>query len=703
MTLAPGTRLGHFHIVGAIGAGGMGEVYRATDTKLGRDVALKVLPAPLANDAERLARFQREARAVAALNHPHIVTIHSVDEAPVAGPGEAGVHFLTMELVEGQSLDRAIPEQGLPADQMLEIGGAIAEALAAAHEKGIVHRDLKPANVMVTPEGRVKVLDFGLAKDLRPTDPTDATLTSAGHTAVGVVMGTPAYMSPEQIAGRTVDHRTDIFSLGVILYEMARGHRPFEGASSAELASAILRDTPGPVSEIRTDLPADLTRVIRRCLEKDPRQRVQTARDVVNELRDMRRQSPSTVAGLEPARVPTDVGSGGRQDDGFWVAVVPFKYTGTNADLTALAEGLSDEIVIGLSRFSYLRVVARGSTANAPRYLMEGTLRQAGSRLRLAVQLVDTTTGAHLWAEHYERTFSPEALFELQDDLVARIVSTVADAHGVLPRSMSDTVRSKPAELLTPYEAVLRSFGYFLRVTPEELADAQHALEVALQKAAAYADAWAMLALLHAQDYGQGFDLQPDSAARSVAAARRAVECGPSNHLAHFSLTQALFFQKETQSFRNAAERAAALNPMDGNSIAFLGEMLTYSGDAERGLALATRAKQLNPHHPGWYWYADYFHAYRQRDYNAALDIALKVNLPGHWGAHAALAIACGQVGDHEAAGKALRKLLALRPDFASTARSHFERWWDPEFVDHLLEGLRKAGLDVPPRSDSTR
>jgi TolB-like protein/Flp pilus assembly protein TadD len=690
MTLAPGTRLGHFEIVGPIGAGGMGEVYRATDTTLGRDVALKVLPAQLANDAERLARFQREARTVAALNHPHIVTIHSVGDAE-------GVHFLTMELVEGQSLDRVIPERGLPADQILEIAGAVAEALAAAHEKGIVHRDLKPANVMVTPEGRVKVLDFGLAKDLRPTDPTDATLTSAGHTAAGVVMGTPAYMSPEQVAGRTVDCRTDLFSLGVILYEMARGQRPFEGASSAELASAILRDTPRPLSEIRSDLPADLARVIRRCLEKDPRQRVQTARDVANELRDMGRPFSSTVGGPEPARVSTDAGSGGtRPDGGFWVAVLPFRYAGANADLMALAEGLSDEIVIGLSRFSYLRVVARGSTAIAPRYVMEGNLRQAGTRLRVSVQLVDTATGAHLWAEHYERAFSPEALFELQDDLVSRIVSTVADAHGVLPRSMSDTVRSTPAEQLTPYEAVLRSFGYFQRVTPEELADAQRALEMALQRSPAYADAWAMLALLHAQDYGQGFDLQPDAVARSVAAARRAVECGPSNHLACFSLTQALFFQKEVQRFRNAAERAAALNPMDGNSIAFLGELLTYSGDAERGLALATRAKQLNPHHPGWYWYADYFHAYRQRDYKAALEIALKVNLPSHWGAHAALAMAYGQLGEHEAAGKALRTLLDLRPNFAATVRTHFERWWDPEFVDHLIEGLCKAGLEVP-------
>src|SRR5580704_17888613 len=228
--------LSHYHILAAIGAGGMGEVYRATDTKLGRQVALKVLPAEMARDPQRLMRFRREARAVAALNHPHIVTIFSVEEAE-------GVHFLTMELVEGQPLDRLIPEGGLPAGRIVDIATALAAALAAAHEKGIVHRDLKPANVMVTGDGRVKVLDFGLAKELHPYNPDGATLTAAGTTEMGVVMGTPAYMSPEQVSGRTLDHRTDIFSLGIILYEMASGRRPFQGGSSFELATAILRDT----------------------------------------------------------------------------------------------------------------------------------------------------------------------------------------------------------------------------------------------------------------------------------------------------------------------------------------------------------------------------------------------------------------------------------------------------------------------------
>jgi serine/threonine protein kinase len=233
----------------------------------------------MAQDPDRLARFPREARAVAALNHPHIVTIYSVEEAD-------GTHFLTMELVEGVPLDRMMSADGLPFEQIDGIGQALSDALASAHDKGIVHRDLKPANVMVTNEGRVKVLDFGLAKETNANNPGDATLTSAGHTALGVVMGTPAYMSPEQIAGRPIDSRTDIFSVGVIMYEMASGRRPFEGNSSAELASAILRDTPRSLNEIRSGLPSNILEVIDRCLQKKADDRFPFAKDVSTALCD---------------------------------------------------------------------------------------------------------------------------------------------------------------------------------------------------------------------------------------------------------------------------------------------------------------------------------------------------------------------------------------------------------------------------------
>ncbi len=438
------------------------------------------------------------------------------------------------------------------------------------------------------------------------------------------------------------------------------------------------------------DAPAEFAERVRRLLSGSPAQAARAS---------------------EPAR-PSAQGVSGRADDGFWVAVLPFKYGGTNADIAALAEGLSEEIVTGLSRFSYLRVIARGSTLKyageaadvraagrelGARYVMEGSLRQAGTRLRIAVQLVDATTGAHLWAENYERSFSPEAAFELQDELVPRIVSTVADMNGILPRSMSAALRSRDPGQLSPYEAVLRSFGYFERLTGEDLAAGRSGLESALRKAPASADAWAMLALLCVQDYAQGFNLQSDALTSGLAAAQRAVEAAPSNHLAHFSLAQALFFRKEFPGFVNAAERAVALNPMDGNSIAFLGELLSYAGNHERGAALAARAKQLNPHHPGFYWFADFYNAYRQGDYRGALGAALKLNLPGHLGNHMTLAAAYGQLGEREAAARALRDALKLRPDLASIARSFMGQWWAPEYVERLIDGWRKAGLEIAP------
>jgi serine/threonine protein kinase len=706
MPLTSGTKLGPYEIQSPLGAGGMGEVYRATDTKLGRNVALKVLPAEMAHDPERLARFRREAKALAQLDHPNIVTIHSVEESD-------GVHFLTMQLVEGLPLDRLICESGLPVEQIIEIAEALAGALAAAHEKGIVHRDLKPANVMVSNEGRVKVLDFGLAKDVRAASLGDATLTSDSRTQVGVVMGTPAYMSPEQTSGRPLDHRTDIFSLGVLLHEMATGRRPFEGTSPADLISAILRDTPPSVTDVRPELPTDLARIIRRCLEKDPRHRLQTARDVSNEFRDLARASarsaPASTSSARAGVVAESVGA--RADEGFWVAVLPFKYTVNNEDLKGLAEGLSEEIVTGLSRFSYLRVIARGSTAKyfsesadvraigkelGARYVMEGSIRQAGSKLRLAVQLADTVSGVHLWAETYERTFAPESVFDVQDDLVPRIVSTVADQNGVLPRSMSETLRSRNEESLTPHEALLRSFSFLERISPTEHATARRILERAVERDPNQADAWAMLAILYDTEFADEFNPRPDPLERAIAAAQRAVDLAPTHALGYYALAFTYFFRKEMASFRAAAERALALNPMDGSVMGILGICVHHAGDRERGAQMAAAAMQLNPHHPPVLHSPAFIDAYSQAKYAEALDVAARMDMPGFFHAVALRAAALGQLGRHAAAQLAVQELLTLRPDFANSVRRDYEKWWDSKTIDHLIEGLRKAGLEIP-------
>jgi serine/threonine protein kinase/tetratricopeptide (TPR) repeat protein len=705
MPLASGTRLAVYEIQAPIGAGGMGEVYRATDTKLGRGVAVKILPTEMAQDPDRLARFHREARAVATLNHPNVVTLYSVEECD-------GVHFLTMELIEGQPLDRMISASGLPVERIVEIAGAVAEGLAAAHEKGIVHRDLKPANVMVTAEGRVKVLDFGLAKDVSPETSNDATMTAAGQTQAGIVMGTPAYMSPEQVSGRVLDCRTDIFSLGVMLHEMATGRRPFEGTSSAELVSSILRDHPPLVTDVRSDLPRDLARIIRRCLEKDPRHRLQTARDVSNELRDLARlashTAPTPSSTLRSAAAP-DSGAA-RAEEGFWVAVLPFKYSGGTSDLTALGEGLTEDIVTGLSRFSYLKVIARSSTVRyareavdvrtaanelGARYVMEGSLRQSGSKIRIAAQLVDASSGADLWAETYDRAFRPDAVFELLDDVVPRIVSTAADTQGILPHSMTEALRNRDPNGLSPYEAVLRSFAHFQRLNAPEHAAARAALERAVQQPPDRGDCWAMLSMLYREEYTHGFNLQPDPIGRALAAARRSVDAAPANHLAYHALASALFFRRELGAFRAAAERALALNSMDGFTAAYLGFQIAYAGDWERGCALAERATRLNPHHPGWYWFPMFFNAYRQRDYQGALDAVLKVNMPAFWRTQFALATAYAQLGERDAASNAVRELLTIRPDFPVVARNELRKWWDAEFIEHLVDGLRKAGLEI--------
>ena len=682
----------------------MGEVYRATDTRLGRDVALKVLPTDVAHDPERLARFQREARAIAALNHPNVVTLYSVEEAE-------GVHFLTMELIEGQPLDRIIAANGLPVDKIMEIAVALVEALAAAHEKGIVHRDLKPGNVMVTREGRVKVLDFGLAKDVSAESSDSATLTSAGRTQAGVVMGTPAYMSPEQVSGRTLDHRTDIFSLGVLLHEMATGRRPFAGSSSAELVSSILRDEPPSITELRADLPLDLARVIRRCLEKDPRHRLQTARDVSNEFRDMTRHSsrPIAVSSQTAKSIPAPDSGASRADEGFWVAVMPFKYTGSNSDLSALAEGLTDDVITNMSKFSYLRVIARSSTARyareivdirtaakelGARYVMEGSIRQAGPKIRILVQLVDASSGAGLWAETYDRAFTPDAMLDLLDDVVPRIVATVGDTQGILPHSMTDALRNRDPESLTPYEAVLRSFGYHQLVSESEHLAGIKALEHAVKQAPERADCWAMLSWLYRGEYTHNFNPRPDPLERALAAARRAIDADPSNQIAHAALASILFCRRDFTAFRTAAKRAIALNRMEGYATAYLGLQLAFSGDWEQGCALAEKATQLNPNHPGWYWFPLAYNAYRQGDCERALEYALKVNLPGLWTAQLSLVVIYSRLGQMEQARAALRGLLAVKPNFAKTVREELEKWWLPDMIEQMLIDLRNAGLE---------
>jgi len=300
MGLTSGTRLGSYEIVSPLGAGGMGEVYRAKDTRLNRDVAIKVLVGGVAHDPERRERFEREAQAIAALNHPSIVTIFGVETS-----GDTA--FLAMELVEGKPLAEVIPREGVPLSQLLRIAIPVADAVAAAHQKGITHRDLKPANIMIgsgEQEGRVKVLDFGLAKLTGTSMGGGATtlMPTARATGEGRILGTVAYMSPEQAESKTIDARSDLFSLGVILYEMATGGRPFTGDTSMSIISAIVKDTPKSLTEVNPALPRDLARIVRRALAKDPEKRYQTAKDLRNDLEELKASLDSGELTTESVR-----------------------------------------------------------------------------------------------------------------------------------------------------------------------------------------------------------------------------------------------------------------------------------------------------------------------------------------------------------------------------------------------------------------
>jgi Tol biopolymer transport system component/predicted Ser/Thr protein kinase len=308
-----GKTLNHYRVLEKLGSGGMGEVFLAEDTRLNRKVALKILPALMASDPERQERFEREAQAIAALNHPNIVTIHSVEEAE-------GLHFIIMELIQGRNLSQLIPPNGLPLSRFFDLAIPMADAISAAHKRGITHRDLKPDNIMLSDDGRVKVLDFGLVKlkEEGTSGPMATSLPTADLTAEGRIMGTAAYMSPEQAEGRPVDHRSDIFSLGVVLYLMATGTKPFQGETRMSVLSAILRDTPGSVTDLNPSLPRHLGRIIRRCLAKNPEERYQTSQDLKNELVELRKEVDSGMGEAPATTAVAAAAQPGRKRGAIW-------------------------------------------------------------------------------------------------------------------------------------------------------------------------------------------------------------------------------------------------------------------------------------------------------------------------------------------------------------------------------------------------
>ena len=462
----------------------MGEVYLAEDSKLKRKVALKVLPPGMAGDPDRLSRFQREAETIASLSHPNIVTIFSVEETE-------GVHFLTMERVVGRSIDELLPEGGFALDRFLALAIPIADAMASAHEQGIIHRDLKPANVMVTEDGeRVKVLDFGLAKLTSSRGAADdlGELPTLTQTREGMVMGTPHYMSPEQAKGEVVDHRSDIFSFGVMLFEMATGEKPFEGTSAIELLSAVLRDQPPPLTTTHPELPDSLDSLVQRCLEKNPDRRYQTAREVLNDLRGMPTESES---GRGPFTGRAFATARRASDETKSIVVLPFANLSPDPDTEYFSDGLTDEIITDLSQVQALRVISRSSAMRlkgderglaaigrelACRYVLEGSVRRAANSLRITARLVDAPDDVQLWADKYGGTL--DDVFDIQE----RVSRSIVDALEIrLTPQEAAQLAERPIDDVRAQESYLRARSEIWSFMPGALDRAVSHLEAALR------------------------------------------------------------------------------------------------------------------------------------------------------------------------------------------------------------------------------
>jgi len=659
----------------------MGEVYRATDTKLGRDVALKVFPAELASSPERLDRFRREAKALAALDHPGIVGVYSVEEAE-------GVHFLTMQLVEGQSLDFLLAGSPLPVEKLIEYAGALADALAEAHEKGIVHRDLKPSNVMVTKDGRLKVLDFGLAKVAASAKagPTSSELATEMQTREGIVMGTVPYMSPEQLQGKPLDHRTDIFSLGVILHEMATGSRPFRGHSSAEVVSSILRDTPPVVTDARPELPGELARLVRRCLEKDPRDRVPSAKDVSQALRQME-DRPSAAAGIsEPAGSAGRASSGGRSEiPGFSgrpaIAVLPFANRSGDPEQEYFADGLAEDLITRLSLWRSFPVIARnssfvykGKAVDAKqvaadlgaRYIVEGSVRKAGNRVRIAAQLIDASSSQHVWAKTYDRELTD--VFAVQDEISESIAASLASD---LQRAEHAHAQRRPPENLEAWGLYQRALPHLHRFTREDSAQARALLERAVALDPQFSTPLARLAELGVWEVANSWTDSPERTLNvAVAQARRAVALDPMDAEAQAFLAFALITAGDSAGALEAARRAVDLNPSLPLALSFLAYLLHMTGHPpQQSIDLVQRAIRLSPRDPAeWIFYDALGGAYwnaGQYEEGLAVSRRLIALLPSYYFGYLWAVLNAVGLGQIDEARELIRQARQVQPDLS--------------------------------------
>ncbi len=578
--LAHGTVISHYRIIEKLGEGGMGEVYLAEDTRLNRRVALKFLPAQYASDQDLRARFKREAQAAAALNHPNIITIHEVAEFE-SRP------YIAMEYVEGKSLKDLIDKKELPVNQILDVGMQICEGLAKAHQTGIIHRDIKPQNILMDQESRVRICDFGLAKLKR-----DAMLTQ-----IGTTVGTVAYMSPEQAKGDDVDHRTDIWALGVVLYEMFTGEMPFKGEHDQAVIYSILNAEPQPL----IGSPLELERVMNKTLAKNPEQRYQAVTEVLADLRLLREGFESGVT--RTVRVAVEPSPS--------IAVLPFANLSADKEQEYFCDGMAEEIINALTQVEGLHVVARtsafsfrgkqldireiGRRLNVGAVL-EGSVRRAGARLRISAQLVNVADGYHLWSERYDRDIGelccPEDIFGIQDEISLAIVDKLkvkllgGEKTKILRRYTQD---------LDAYNLYMKGRYLWNRRTEESLNKSIEYFSRAVEKDPNYALAHAGLAdsYITLVDYSL---LSPkELLAKAKEAVRKALDIDATLAEAHNSLAQIMFREWDWEGAEKEHKRAIELNPNYANAHHWYALLLTYAGRFDEAIAEMKRAWELDP------------------------------------------------------------------------------------------------------------
>ena len=616
MALATGFRLGRYEILAPLGAGGMGEVYRARDAHLDRDVAVKVLPASAVDDPESRARFEREARAVAALPHPNIVAIHDIGH-------EGNLGYAVLELLEGETLRERLLRGPIPWRSALDIAVPVAEALAAAHARGIVHRDLKPENVFLTSDGRPKILDFGIARRLILEPSADTSAATMGATQPGIVMGTLSYLSPEQARGEPVDGRSDVFTFGSVLYELLTGRRAFEAPTPSETLVAILRDDPAPPEGLRTVYPPELWDVIHRCLEKSRERRFQSASDLAFALSAVGRSADrGTAAGPAAAGAVS-------------VAVLPFRNLSPDRDNEYFSDGMTEELINTLAQVPGLRVAARTSSFAfkekqedvraigerlGVRSVLEGSVRRAGDRLRVSVQLVDATDGYHVWSENYDR--NAVDVLSVQEEIARSIAGRLRSDLGLTTgerAAVSGQAPSEPVHRLAAsldrleillkrgtadpeaYNLYLKGRYFWNRRTLESSRKAIGYFEQAIARDPGYALAYAGLS-------DSCLGRATGEMARAKNAAMRAVELDDRLAEGHAALARALFYYDwDWDGAEREFRRAIDLNPTYPETYHGYSHFLVPSGRLDESFKASRRALDLDPlsgsmvAHVGWH------------------------------------------------------------------------------------------------------